>query len=74
MQELDELILGSWSVIIGAAILFGALFSLLFGLVALVMDGLFNLSDQALMAGVAACLGFFLVAARARRGMEQDRE
>ena len=74
MQELDELILGSWSVIIGTAILFGAPFSLLFGLVALVMDGLFSLSDQALMAGVAASLGFLVVAARARRGMEQDRE
>lgn len=74
MQELDEVVLGSWSVIIGTAILFGALFSLLFGLVALVMDGLFSLSDQALMAGVAACVGFIVVAAQARRGMEKDRK
>ena len=72
MQELDELLLGSWGIIIGTACLFGALFSLLFGLVALIMDGLFNLSDQAIMAGAAASVGF--MAAFARRKMESDRE
>ena len=74
MQELDEKVLGSWSLIALMALLFGGAFAMVFGLVALVMEGLFVLSDQALMAGVSAGIGFFLAALWVRRQMAEASE
>lgn len=76
MRELDEYILGSLPLIVLAALLFGGAFSLVFGLVALVMDGVFVLGDQALLAGLSAGAGFLGVAVWARRRMldEEDPE
>lgn len=76
MKELDEYILESTPLILGMATFFGGAFALVFGLIALVMEGLFVLSDQALMAGLAAGGGFLAVAfyARSRMREEQERE
>jgi membrane protein implicated in regulation of membrane protease activity len=69
MRELDEVVLGSWPLMFLMALLFGGAFSLAFGLVALVMDGVFVLGDQALLAGLSAGMGFLVVAGWARRRM-----
>jgi len=74
MQELDERVLGSWPLIIGSGLLFSFLFAFLFGLIALIMDGIFVLSEQALMAGIAAFVGFMFVATRARKAMIRERD
>lgn len=72
MRELDELVLGSVPLIILMALLFGGAFSLVFGLVALIMDGVFVLEDQALLAGLSAGSGFLVVALWARRRMLEE--
>ncbi|MDE2995788.1 MAG: hypothetical protein OXT73_03480 [Bacteroidota bacterium] len=74
MQELDERILGSLPLMTLMALFFGGAFALVFGLVALVMEGLFVLSDQALLAGVSASGSCFTVAMWARRRMIRDLE
>lgn len=75
MKELDERVLESTPLIVGMAAFFGAAFAMVFGLIALVMEGLFVLSEQAIMAGLAAFGGFLAVAlyARSRMRDEQDR-
>lgn len=73
MQELDELVLASMPLILVMALVFGGAFALAFGLVALIMEGLFALGEQALMAGLAAFGGFLFMALLARRRM-RDRE
>ncbi len=72
MEELDERVLGSIPMIVAMAVFFGSAFALVFGLVALVMDGIFVLSDQAMMAGTAAGAGFLTVALIARRQMRRE--
>lgn len=72
MRELDEHILGSLPLITLMALLFGGAFSLVFGLVALIMDGVFVLGDQAMLAGLSAGSGFLVVALWARRRMLDD--
>lgn len=74
MQELDEKVLGSLPLIGLMALFFGGAFALVFGLVALVMEGLFVLSDQAIMAGLSAGVSFFLVALWVRRRMVDESE
>ncbi|MGB0650095.1 MAG: hypothetical protein ACPG8N_00585 [Rhodothermales bacterium] len=51
------------------ALFFGAAFATVFGLVALVMEGVFELSDQAIMAGLSATLGFLVVTLLMRQRM-----
>ncbi|MDA0873432.1 MAG: hypothetical protein O3C45_00045 [Bacteroidetes bacterium] len=72
MRELDEHILGSPPLIILMALLFGGAFSLVFGLVALVMEGVFELGEQAVLAGISAGGGFLAVAWWARQRMLHD--
>lgn len=72
MRELDELVLESVPLIVAMALFFGAAFALVFGLIALVMDGIFVLSDQAIMAGLAASGGFLAVTLYARRRMREE--
>ncbi len=74
MKELDEHILESTPLILGMALFFGGAFALVFGLIALVMEGLFVLSDQAMMAGLAAGGGFLAVALYARSRMREEQE
>ncbi|MGB1048063.1 MAG: hypothetical protein ACPG3U_00075 [Rhodothermales bacterium] len=69
MRELDEIILGSIPLIFAMALFFGAAFATVFGLVALVMEGVFELSDQAIMAGLSATLGFLVVTLLMRQRM-----
>ena len=75
MRELDALVLGSIPLILAMAMFFGAAFATVFGLIALVMEGIFVLSDQAIMAGLAASGGFLVVTLYMRRRMleEEDR-
>ena len=74
MRELDEHVLGSLPLIFLMALLFGGAFSLVFGLVALIMDGVFVLGDQALLAGLSAGGGFLGVAVWARRRMREEEQ
>ena len=69
MRELDEVVLGSIPLIVAMALFFGAAFATVFGLIALVMEGIFVLSDQAVMAGLAASGGFLMVTLIMRRRM-----
>jgi len=76
MRELDERILSSWPLMLTMALFFGAAFALVFGLIALIMEGLFIVDEQALMAGTAAFSGFLFVALHARSrlpGQGRDR-
>lgn len=73
MRELDEIILGSIPLIIAMALFFGAAFAMVFGLVALVMEGVFELSNQALMAGLSASFGFLVVTLFIRQRMLDER-
>jgi|GEM_PF-966744 len=74
LKELDERVLESTPLILGMAVFFGAAFALVFGLIALVMEGLFVLSEQAIMAGLAAFGGFLVVALYARNRMRDERD
>ena len=67
MQALDEHVLASMPLILAMALVFGGAFALAFGLIALIMEGLFALGEQALMAGLAAFGGFLFMALLARR-------
>lgn len=72
MRELDEVVLGSIPLIVAMAMFFGGAFAMVFGLIALVMDGIFVLSDQAIMAGLAAGGGFLVVTLIMRRRMQEE--
>ncbi len=72
MQELDEHVLASMPLILVMALVFGGAFALAFGLIALIMEGLFAPDEQALMAGFAAFLGFLFMALLARRSMRDQ--
>jgi membrane protein implicated in regulation of membrane protease activity len=74
MRELDTHVLGSLPLIFLMALLFGGAFSLVFGLVALVMEGVFVLGDQALLAGLSSGLGFLVVAIWARGRMIDEKD
>lgn len=74
MRELDEHILESTPLIVGMASLFGGAFALVFGLIALVMEGIFVLSEQAIWAGLSAGGGFVVMALVARYRMRHERE
>ncbi len=74
MRELDERILESTPLILAMASLFGGAFALVFGLIALVMEGIFTLSEQAIWAGLAAGGGFLVMALIARYRMRDERK
>lgn len=72
MRELDHLILGSLPFIVLMALVFGGAFTLVFGLVALLVDGVFVVGDQAVLAGVSSGAGFLVVAVWARKRMIKE--
>jgi membrane protein implicated in regulation of membrane protease activity len=74
MQELDEHVLASMPLMLAMALVFGGAFALAFGLIALIMEGLFALGEQALMAGLAAFGGFLFMALLARTSMRDQAE
>ena len=74
MRELDELVLGSIPLIMAMALFFGAAFATVFGLIALVMEGIFVLSNQAIMAGLAATAGFLVVTLFMRYRMLEEED
>ena len=72
MQGLDDKFFGSWLVLAGLSVLFGALFAIAAALIQLTTGGAFELGRQSIFMGCFATVAFFVVLARVRRQVDEE--